>query len=132
MRLAVVGSRDLDPAKYWIVRYEIQKVALRVGWDNFGLVSGGARGVDAMAERAAQEFSVPIEVHKADWKRYGRRAGILRNADIVAAADELLAFFGRERTPGTSDSIRRAIAKRIPVAIFEDGSPVPTPPTEQP
>ena len=87
------------------------------------LVSGGARGVDKMAERAASEFGVPIEVYPANWKRHGKRAGFLRNQTIVDRADELLAFFGKARTPGTSDTIRRAVAKGIPVHIFEEGSP---------
>jgi hypothetical protein len=121
VKLAVVGSRDYDPSRYWIVRNEIQSIAYRVGWDNIELVSGGARGVDSMAAQAARHFDIPITVFPADWKRHGRRAGMIRNAQIVEIADELLAFFGAERTPGTSDTVRRAAQKGIPVWVSDSG-----------
>ena len=118
MRLAVVGSRDYPPEKYWIVRYEVQRRAHDVGWDDLTLVSGGARGVDAMAEQVARDFDVPIVVHRADWKRYGKSAGYRRNKLIVEDADEMLAFFDGARTPGTQHSIDLARAKGIPVTEF--------------
>jgi hypothetical protein len=125
MKLAVVGSRDLQPSLIWKVRWEIQNVGFRLGWDDLTIVSGGARGADAMAAQVAHEFHIPFECYPADWKRYGKRAGMLRNQTIVDAADEMLAFFGNElRTPGTADSVRRAIAKGIPVRIFEDAREV--------
>jgi hypothetical protein len=121
MRLAVVGSRDYDT--YWVVRHEVQQVAARVGWHDLTLVSGGARGVDTLAERAAHDFGVPIEVYRPDWKRYGSGAGFRRNATIVERADEMLAFYGPTRTAGTTDSVNRALAKGIPVRVFDDGIP---------
>lgn len=117
MRLAVVGSRDYPLESYWVVRYEVQLVGVRVDWD-LELVSGGARGVDSMAEQVAQDFAVPITVHKADWKRYGRAAGHRRNALIVADADEMLAFYAGAETPGTASAIRLAREKGIPVSVF--------------
>lgn len=124
MMLAVVGSRDIDPKHYWLVRFEVQNVAYRVGWDNLTIVSGGARGVDSMAQRAATEFGVAFQCFPADWKRYGKQAGMLRNQQIVDAADEILAFFGSDRTPGTSDTIRRATVKGIPTTVFQDGDSI--------
>lgn len=118
MKLAVVGSRDFDPHRTWIMRFEIQKIAIRVGWDDIVIVSGGARGADAAAEQCARDFGVPFEVYPTDWKRYGPRAGMIRNQQIVDVADELLAFFQDGETPGTADAIRRARAKGIPVQVF--------------
>jgi hypothetical protein len=122
VRLAVVGSRDYPQGRYWIVRNDILHVGQRVGWDHLTLVSGGARGADAMAEQAAKDFGVPIIVHRADWKRHGRLAGMLRNEHIVEDADEMLAYFTTdEPSPGTADSIRRAQRKGIPVHVSING-----------
>jgi hypothetical protein len=122
VRLAVVGSRDYPDEHYWRVRNDILEVGWRVGWENLVIVSGGARGADTMAQRAAKEFQVPFEVYPADWKRHGKRAGFLRNQQIVDAADELLGYFtSKDHSPGTADTVRRAVAKGIPVYLSADG-----------
>ena len=99
MRLAVVGSRTFnDYALMCAVldRFEIIEI-----------ISGGARGADALAERYAHERRLPITVFPADWDAHGKSAGFLRNREIVAAADEVVACWdGRSR--GTRHAIELA------------------------
>ena len=71
------------------------------------IVSGGAKGADAMAERYAHEENIPLLVYHPDWNKHGKRAGILRNGDIVTRCTHLIAFPSR-RGKGTQDAIRRA------------------------
>ena len=53
---------------------------------------------DALAERYAHERGLPTNVFPADWDTHGKAAGFLRNHKIVAAADEVVAFWdGRSR-----------------------------------
>ncbi|AGM41057.1 hypothetical protein SPISAL_04815 [Spiribacter salinus M19-40] len=47
------------------------------------IVSSGAQGVDAFAERLAEEGGLTIDVIPADCQRYGRGAGPIRNKQIV-------------------------------------------------
>jgi hypothetical protein len=42
-----------------------------------------------------------------DWGKYGKRAGLLRNSDIVAASEVILAFWDGSST-GTLDTITKA------------------------
>jgi len=81
-------------------------------------VSGGAKGVDALAERYAKEKNIPIKVFRPDWNKYGNRAGPLRNIDIVNASDYIVAFPSK-CSRGTRDTIRKAKRARKNVTVYE-------------
>lgn len=75
------------------------------------VVHGGARGADALAGRIAAAWGMRVEVHPADWDRWGRSAGHRRNAEMVAlGADLCLAFpIGASRgTRGCMELARKA------------------------
>lgn len=47
------------------------------------LVHGGATGADTKAARMGQQLlNLPTEVHRADWTKYGRAAGPIRNKGV--------------------------------------------------
>lgn len=50
--------------------------------EHITIVSGGAKGADALAERYAKEKGYQLVVIKADWDTYGKRAGYLRNEEM--------------------------------------------------
>lgn len=54
------------------------------------IISGGAKGADSLAERYANEKGHDCIIFKADWKQYGRAAGIKRNEEI----QQYIAQFG--------------------------------------
>lgn len=68
------------------------------------VVSGGARGADTLAERYAQERGLQMIVFPAEWKKYGRRAGFIRNVDIIRECDVCFAFWDGE-SHGTQHDI---------------------------
>jgi hypothetical protein len=75
-------------------------------------------GVDLLAHHAAVEWDWTVEPHPADWDRYGKRAGMIRNADMVdLGADICLAFPGTSSV-GTWDCIRKAANAGIHVRIY--------------
>lgn len=47
---------------------------------------------DSLGERYAQERGLAIERHPADWNAHGRAAGPIRNEEMAATADALIAF----------------------------------------
>ena len=71
------------------------------------IISGGATGADELARWYARDTGLPIREFKADWKRYGRAAGPIRNQFIVEACDLLIAFWDGE-SRGTKSAIRIA------------------------
>jgi hypothetical protein len=74
------------------------------------VISGGAAGADTLGARWATERQIKLTVFKPDWNRFGKRAGFVRNEDIVAAADVVLAIWDGS-SKGTQNSL--SIAKRL-------------------
>ena len=66
------------------------------------IVHCGERGADSLAHEWAQDHSVPVKVFHADWKRYGRMAGHVRNRLMLNTAkpDLVVAFPGGRGTAG--------------------------------
>lgn len=92
MRILVTGSRDWED-------YEVVWDALSLLVDRHEqmiqhtVVEGGARGADSQAAEYAHLRDWIVETHPADWNKHGKRAGYIRNAEMVAAgADVCLAF----------------------------------------
>ena len=116
--IAIVGSREYPspaPIEAYVAELPVGTV----------IVSGGARGVDSWAAEAARAHGLKVTEFLADWERHGRGAGPKRNAEIVEAADELVAFWdGRSR--GTLNSVALAVRKGIPASVIGPaGSVVP-------
>lgn len=83
------------------------------------VVHGGAQGVDERADQVAHRLGMKVEVWPADWERYGRKAGPIRNREMVATCDYLLAFWdGVSR--GTASAIQAAVDEDVPFEIVED------------
>jgi len=111
MRLAVVGSRAFsDPTEVYRM-LDFYKPTV--------IVSGGACGVDSIAEQWAEEHEVSALIFKPNWKLYGKRAGAIRNAEIVSACEWLIAFWDG-KSKGTKISIDLAKKKGKLLDIIYD------------
>ena len=71
------------------------------------IVSGHCSGVDEMAERYAAERGFPVIVCPAEWAKYGRAAGPVRNRQMVEQSDAVIAFWD-QTSKGTQSLIRYA------------------------
>jgi hypothetical protein len=54
---------------------------------------GAARGADRLAGAAALRLGLEVVEYPADWKRHGRRAGYVRNEQMLAAGPDLVVAF---------------------------------------
>lgn len=81
------------------------------------IVSGTARGVDRYGEEFAQMSKIPVARFPADWDKYGKRAGYLRNEQMAEYADELLALWDGE-SRGTKHMIDIMRKKDKPVFVI--------------
>lgn len=112
MKLIIAGGRDFSDMV--LLRESLAMVRPYVT----EVVSGCARGADTLGEFWAEENRLPVHRCPADWDRHGReRAGKLRNAEMAAYGDALVAFWDG-RSDGTLNMISLARAKGIPVNVI--------------
>jgi len=100
MRVAIVGSRDYSPLSD-VVDY------VRSLPDDTVIITGGARGVDQIAESEALARGLEVVVHLPDWAKYGKSAGMIRNRVVVDDCEKLKAFWDQV-SPGTKGVIAMA------------------------
>jgi len=88
-KIAIVGSRRYP--KLDQVRRFVRGLALGTV-----VVSGGADGVDEVAAEEARAAGLVVVLFLPDYALHGRRAPLVRNDEIVAACDGLVAFWDGE------------------------------------
>ena len=85
MKLAIVGSRDYSDYSFFCVQVEQFLAGRRPDL----IISGGASGIDSLAERYAREHDLPLQVFAADWRRFGKSAGPRRKLQALAPTTRL-------------------------------------------
>ena len=104
MIVAVIDSRSFDGD----VAYD-RLCAVLGACAIDGVVSGGAKGTDRLAERYALEFALKLQVFLAEWDKFpGKTAAYERNKLIVEAADAATTALSEKHGANQKDVIRRA------------------------
>ena len=100
MKLLIAGSRsitDFDLAPY-------------IPEDVIEIISGGADGIDTLAEKYADEHKLSKHILRPEYSKYGKAAPILRNHVMVDLADAVLVIWdGKSR--GTRSTVNYAKEK---------------------
>lgn len=115
MRVIIAGSRE--GISYEQVVASISSCPLRFSITE--VVSGFAtRGVDLYGEKWAKVNRLPVKRFPAQWIKFGRRAGFVRNLEMARYADALIAIWnGTSR--GTKHMIETARKKGLIVYVYE-------------
>lgn len=109
MKVAVIGSREL----------EIEDIEKYIPQNVTEIISGGARGIDRCAEKYAKENEIKYSVFLPDYKKYKRGAPLIRNREIIEAADEVIAIWdGRSKGTKYGIELCRKLNKKVTVHIM--------------
>lgn len=116
MRAIIAGGRDFVPEpkhrswlNYLAIEYEITVV-----------LDGGETGADRFGSTWAAGRSLRVHEYPADWRRYGKRAGMIRNGEMAKNADLCILF------PGAADMERQARANGLKIEIWQEKDEPPT------
>ena len=91
------------------------------------VLSGHARGADAMAEEAATRYDHNVLLFPADWETHGKKAGVLRNLTMLDQQPDLVIAFWDGESRGTQHTITEARKRGIPVEVIAASVPAVPP-----
>lgn len=117
MRVLICGSR------YYNDINEIEKQFSEFKFDkSTTIITGGAKGVDDLAHKTALKLGLKTEVYKADWNKYGKRAGPIRNKEMLLKGkpDFVIAIHENYKNSlGTKNMVEIARKNNVFVIIIE-------------
>jgi hypothetical protein len=109
MKTIIAGSRNFEDL------LKMTEELNDIDFEITEVISGDARGADRTGEAWAKINNIPIKKMPADWDRYGRSAGYIRNEDMAKCAEVLIAFWDGE-SRGTKHMID--IAERLCLKVM--------------
>lgn len=115
-RTIIAGSRTITEKAY------VERAIQQSGFEITEVVSGCARGVDAIGEQWARTHNTPIKQFPANWKTHGKSAGFRRNREMADYADQLIAVWDGT-SAGTHDMIECANQKDMRVYVLDLSAP---------
>jgi predicted Rossmann fold nucleotide-binding protein DprA/Smf involved in DNA uptake len=106
MKVAVIGSRTLSAeSHYQQLSQELDALAIAEAQAITLIISGGAAGVDTLAERYARERGIPTLVFLPDYQAHGRWSAPLRRNQLIVNEAEICLVLWDGRSKGTAHSV---------------------------
>lgn len=110
MKTIIAGSRTCTDYN------TLLNAVRKINWKITAILSGNANGADKLGIRYAKEHDIPFLLYNAEWDKYGKKAGIVRNLEMIKVADALIALWDG-RSSGTKHVIYEAIRCEMLVHI---------------
>lgn len=117
MRVLVCGDR------HWENEERIRDVLCEV--NPKVIIEGGAKGADRIAWKIGREGHLTVIEFQANWEKYGRAAGPIRNETMLRKGKPqlVLAFHNKiNESLGTRNMVMLALSHKVPVRIFTEKS----------
>ena len=121
MKVLICGDRhwgDPEPIK------ELLTLLQTTTNNQLLIITGGAPGADQTAERLCESLNIPNTIFYANWEKYGRRAGPIRNSVMIGTRPDIVIAFHNnvDSSKGTKNCIEQAQRKNIFTVIYGTNS----------
>lgn len=115
-KIIIAGGRDF--MDYNLLKEKTNKILQeKKVTHKIVIISGCARGADTLGLRYASENTFDVEEYPADWDKYGKKAGYVRNVEMAENADALIAFWNG-KSKGTKHMIDIAMERNLPIRVI--------------
>lgn len=114
-KVIIAGGRDFND--YDLLKLKVNTILKNKKHSEIEIVSGCAYGVDSLAIRYAEEHNYKLTKIPADWNKFGKSAGYIRNTQMADYADALIAIWD-EKSKGTKHMIEIAKTRKILVRVI--------------
>lgn len=118
MKILICGSRYYK--NYIKIYYYLEKMQNK--HEKLIIIEGGARGADQLAKNACIELGIEYKEYKAEWDKYGKGAGPIRNQKMLddnPDIDLVVSFHEDiDSSKGTKDMLKKARKKNISVEKY--------------
>lgn len=111
MRVGIVGSRNPG-------NLTVEKIMDYVPDECNEVISGGAQGVDKLAEEFARLHGFKLRVLRPHYHLAGKRAPLLRNELIVNMSDFVVVFWDM-KSKGTMYTLNYCIITKTPYRLVD-------------
>lgn len=111
MKVIIAGSRHYTPQQADAL---VQNAIAQAGWEITHVINGTAKGIDQAGARWARKNKIPVINFPPDWKTHGKKAGPLRNTEMLKNADALIIIWNG-KSKGSKNMLTQAKNKRIPI-----------------
>ena len=125
-RILVCGGRHFED--YDLLKSVLEKVlkGKELVSKDVEIVSGHCKGADMLGERWAEENHASVKIFPADWVKYKRSAGPIRNKQMIdyitCFENKMVVAFVSPNSKGTKQTISLAEKNKIPVIVTAYGN----------
>ena len=110
IKCIVAGSRTFTD--YAVLKKKLDFLFSQYSPEEVTIISGTAMGADKMGERWAKEFGCKLIQCPANWDKYGKQAGYLRNTQMAEMATHCVVFV-KDNSKGSMHMISIAAEKGL-------------------
>ncbi|PZM82128.1 DUF2493 domain-containing protein [Candidatus Gracilibacteria bacterium] len=116
MKVIIAGPRDFKNESF--IHMKLDELSKKIEISE--VIHGLATGVDTFAGRWANKNNMPVLEFPAEWDKYGKRAGYIRNKQMSEVGDYLIAFYGGSKGTGMMIEIMKKLNKPVTIVDIED------------
>lgn len=116
-RVIIAGSRSCPETEHDLF-VKVTDIIRSLKRADTEIVSGTARGADRFGEWFADTYEIPVKRFPANWDKFGKSAGYIRNKEMADYSTHLIALWDG-KSKGTKHMVDLAKEKGLKIRIIK-------------